>query len=76
MSRLSAAVLLASLCPGLLLAAEQPKPPSSFTQAAQEQVRQSLPFNDRADFERVEKGLIKRPDNLVIKNDDGTIAEW
>lgn len=74
MSRLSAAVLLASLCPGLLLAAEQPKPPSSFTQAAQEQVRQSLPFNDRADFERVEKGLIKRPDNLVIKNDDGTIA--
>lgn len=74
MSRLSAAVLLASLCPGLLLAAEQPKPPSSFTQAAQEQVRQSLPFNDRADFERVEKGLIKRPDNLIIKNDDGTIA--
>ncbi|WP_259753294.1 alkyl/aryl-sulfatase [Pseudomonas sp. GCEP-101] len=74
MSRLSAAVLLASLCPGLLLAAEQPKPPSSFTQAAQEQVRQSLPFNDRADFERVEKGLIKRPDNLVIKNDDGTVA--
>jgi len=74
MSRLSAAVLLASLCPGLLLAAEQPKPPTSFTEAAQEQVRQSLPFNDRADFERVEKGLIKRPENLTIKNDDGTVA--
>ncbi|MDF3867450.1 alkyl sulfatase dimerization domain-containing protein [Pseudomonas denitrificans (nom. rej.)] len=74
MSRLSAAVLLASLCPGLLLAAEQPKPPTSFTQAAQEQVRQSLPFSDRADFDRVEKGLIKRPENLVIKNDDGTVA--
>ncbi|MBB4862592.1 alkyl sulfatase BDS1-like metallo-beta-lactamase superfamily hydrolase [Pseudomonas nitritireducens] len=74
MSRLSAAVLLASLCPGLLLAAEQPKPASTFTEAAQEQVRQSLPFSDRADFERVEKGLIKRPENLVIKNDDGSVA--
>lgn len=74
MSRLSAAVLLASLCPGLLLAAEQPKPPTSFTQAAQDQIRQSLPFSDRADFDRVEKGLIKRPENLVIKNEDGTVA--
>lgn len=74
MSRLSAAVLLASLCPGLLLAAEQPKPPTSFTQAAQEQMRQSLPFSDRADFDRVEKGLIKRPESLVIKNEDGTVA--
>ncbi|MBD9632309.1 alkyl/aryl-sulfatase [Pseudomonas sp. PDM19] len=74
MSRLSAAVLLASLCPGLLVAAEQPKPPTSFTQASQEQVRQSLPFSDRADFDRVEKGLIKRPENLVIKNEDGTVA--
>ncbi|MFR0693469.1 alkyl/aryl-sulfatase [Enterobacterales bacterium AE_CKDN230030158-1A_HGKHYDSX7] len=74
MSRLSAAVLLAGLCPGLLAAAEQPKAPTSFTTAAQEQVRQSLPFSDRADFDRVEKGLIKRPDNLVIKNEDGTVA--
>lgn len=74
MSRLSAAVLVASLCPGLLLAAEQPKPATSFTQAAQEQVRQSLPFSDRADFDRVEKGLIKRPENLTIKNEDGTVA--
>lgn len=74
MSRLSAAVLLAGLCPGLLAAAEQPKPPTTFTEAAQAQVRQSLPFNDRADFDRVEKGLIKRPDNLVIKNDDGSVA--
>ncbi|MDH1007540.1 MBL fold metallo-hydrolase [Pseudomonas nicosulfuronedens] len=74
MSRLSAAVLLAGLCPGLLAAAEQPKAPTSFTTAAQEQVRQSLPFSDRADFDRVEKGLIKRPENLVIKNEDGTVA--
>lgn len=74
MSRLSAAILLAGLCPGLLAAAEQPKPPTPFTQAAQEQVRQTLPFSDRADFDRVEKGLIKRPDNLVIKNEDGSLA--
>ncbi|WP_371233652.1 alkyl/aryl-sulfatase [Pseudomonas sp. QE6] len=74
MSRLSAAVLLASFCPGLLAAAEQPKPPTEFTIAAQQKVRESLPFSDRADFDRVEKGLIKRPENLVIKNDDGSIA--
>lgn len=74
MSRFSAAVLLAGLCPGLLAAAEQPKPPTEFTVASQEKVRQSLPFTDRADFDRVEKGLIKRPDNLVIKNDDGSVA--
>ncbi|WP_152221006.1 alkyl/aryl-sulfatase [Pseudomonas sp. SCB32] len=74
MSRLSAAVLLASLCPGLLAAAEQPKPPTEFTLAAQQKVRESLPFSDRADFDRVEKGLIKRPDNLVIKNEDGSVA--
>ncbi|WP_207887238.1 alkyl/aryl-sulfatase [Pseudomonas sp. 30_B] len=74
MSRLSAAILLASLCPGLLLAAEQPKPPTEFTLAAQQKVRESLPFSDRADFDRVEKGLIKRPENLVIKNEDGSVA--
>lgn len=74
MSRLSAAILLASLCPGLLLAAEQPKPATEFTLAAQQKVRESLPFSDRADFDRVEKGLIKRPENLVIKNEDGSVA--
>ncbi|MCJ1888390.1 MBL fold metallo-hydrolase [Pseudomonas sp. LA21] len=74
MSRLSAAILLASLCPGLLLAAEQPKPPTEFTLAAQQKVRESLPFSDRADFDRVEQGLIKRPENLVIKNEDGSVA--
>ncbi|MEE9100364.1 alkyl sulfatase dimerization domain-containing protein [Pseudomonas nitroreducens] len=74
MSRLSAAVLLASFCPGLLAAAEQPKPPTEFTIAAQQKVRESLPFSDRADFDRVEKGLIKRPENLVIKNEDGSTA--
>lgn len=74
MSRLSAAILLASLCPGLLFAAEQPKPPTSFTIDAQQKVRESLPFSDRSDFDRVEKGLIKRPDNLLIKNEDGSVA--
>ncbi|MCP8464526.1 MBL fold metallo-hydrolase [Pseudomonas sp. ZM23] len=74
MSRLSAAILLASLCPGLLFAAEQPKPPTSFTIDAQQKVREALPFSDRSDFDRVEKGLIKRPDNLLIKNEDGSVA--
>ncbi|MBM7060384.1 MBL fold metallo-hydrolase [Pseudomonas sp. UL073] len=75
MIRLSVAAVLAGLSP-VLLAAEAiaPKPPTSFTVEAQKQVQASLPFNDRADYERAERGLIKRTDHLVIKNDDGSVA--
>nr|WP_187670282.1 alkyl sulfatase dimerization domain-containing protein [Pseudomonas carbonaria] len=72
---MSAAVLLASLCPQLLAAeASDPKQPTPFTVQAQQRVKAELPFADRGDFERVEKGLIKRPENLVIRNEDGSVA--
>lgn len=77
MLRLSAAVLLVGLSPVLLAAddpADAPKPPSAFTVALQQKVRETLPFNDRADFARVEQGLIKRPEQLVIRNEDGSVA--
>ncbi|WP_371365709.1 alkyl/aryl-sulfatase [Pseudomonas sp. QL9] len=77
MMRLSAAVLVAGLSPVLLAAddpADAPKAPSTFTIAAQQKVRESLPFSERADFERVEKGLIKRPPALEIRNEDGSVA--
>ena len=77
MLRLSAAVLLAGLSPVLLAAdapADAPKPPSAFTVALQQKVREALPFSDRADFARVEQGLIKRPEQLVIRNEDGSVA--
>ncbi|MFJ2367254.1 alkyl/aryl-sulfatase [Pseudomonas sp. NPDC087697] len=75
MIRLSTAVLLVSLCPPLMAAdADGTKPPTAFTIAAQQQVKSSLPFEDQSDFDRVDKGLIKRPENLLIKNDDGSVA--
>ncbi|SDH33752.1 alkyl/aryl-sulfatase [Pseudomonas panipatensis] len=77
MIRLSTAILLCGLCPNLMAAdlpADAPKPPSAFTVAAQQKVREALPFADRADFERVDRGLIKRPENLLIKNEDGSVA--
>ncbi|UVE18752.1 MBL fold metallo-hydrolase [Pseudomonas sp. LS44] len=75
MIRLSTAVLLASLSPCLLAAeATDAKQPTSFTLEAQQRVRAELPFSDRADFERAEKGLIKRPEQLLIKNQDGSVA--
>ncbi|MNO57553.1 Metallo-beta-lactamase superfamily protein [compost metagenome] len=75
MIRLSAAIFLASISPSLMAAdVDGPKPPTAFTIQAQKQVKASLPFSDRADFERVEKGLVKRPENLVIRNEDGSVA--
>lgn len=75
MIRLSLAAVLAGLSP-MLLAAEPiaPQPASSFTREAQQRFKASLPFHDRADFERAERGLIKRVDNLEIRNDDGSLA--
>jgi alkyl sulfatase BDS1-like metallo-beta-lactamase superfamily hydrolase len=37
-------------------------------------VRQSLPFNDDLDLELTEKGLIKRPEQLEILDDNGNLV--
>jgi alkyl sulfatase BDS1-like metallo-beta-lactamase superfamily hydrolase len=37
-------------------------------------VKQSLPFNDDLDFELAEKGLIKRPEQLEILDDNGNVV--
>ncbi|MDU4253037.1 alkyl/aryl-sulfatase [Pseudomonas sp.] len=75
MIRRTSLAFVIGLFPGLSAIADvAPKDPSAVTVAAQAKVLQSLPFSDRSDFERVEKGLIKRPENLVIKNEDGSVA--
>ncbi|WP_207887623.1 alkyl/aryl-sulfatase [Pseudomonas sp. 30_B] len=75
MIRRTSLVLIIGLFPGQsVFAGVTPKDPSAVTIAAQAKVLQELPFSDRSDFDRVEKGLIKRPENLVIKNEDGSIA--
>jgi alkyl sulfatase BDS1-like metallo-beta-lactamase superfamily hydrolase len=50
------------------------KPASKYTIAHQEALLESLPFNDKLDFSLVEKGLIKRPEKLSIKDELGNVV--
>jgi len=50
------------------------KPASKYTIAHQEQLLASLPFSDKLDFSLVEKGLIKRPEKVSIKDEQGNIV--
>ncbi|GED97313.1 MBL fold metallo-hydrolase [Gordonia crocea] len=52
----------------------KPKPASEATKAANKKVRDSLPFANRDDFADASRGLVKRPDTLIIKTADGRIA--
>lgn len=46
-------------------------PASSHTESHQQQVRQALPFHNKDDFQRAEKGLIYRAPSLTIKDSTG-----
>jgi len=51
-----------------------PKPASKYTIAHQKEILTSLPFSDNVDFSLAEKGLIKRPKNLTIKDENGNVV--
>ena len=51
-----------------------PKNATATTEAFQANVLATLPFSDTKDFELVEKGLIKRPDQLTIKDQQGNVV--
>lgn len=51
------------------------KPATDATKAANNKVRDSLPFNDRSDFEDAQRNLIAKPDTLTINGADGN-AVW
>ncbi|OBG88896.1 hypothetical protein A5699_15625 [Mycobacterium sp. E802] len=44
------------------------------TKAANRKVAESLPFNDKSDFEDAKRGLIERPETLTIKNANGDVV--
>lgn len=44
------------------------------TKAANQKVLDTLPFNDRSDFEDAKRGLLSRPDTLTIKNANGDVV--
>ncbi|MGO1120659.1 alkyl/aryl-sulfatase [Rhodovibrionaceae bacterium A322] len=50
------------------------KQPSQFTVEIQQQLRDSLPFEDKRDFEESQRGLLAVPDYRQIKKEDGTVA--
>jgi len=50
------------------------KPASKYTIAHQAELLASLPFSDKLDFSLVEKGLIKRPEKLSIKDEQGNVV--
>jgi alkyl sulfatase BDS1-like metallo-beta-lactamase superfamily hydrolase len=51
-----------------------PKPASAATIAANKKVLESLPFNDKQDFEDAQRGLIEAPATLTIKNEKGNVV--
>ena len=50
------------------------KPASEATIAAHEKVLKRLPFENTEDFKLASRGLLKRPDNLVIKDANGPVV--
>ncbi|GIU04957.1 MULTISPECIES: alkyl/aryl-sulfatase [unclassified Shewanella] len=51
-----------------------PKPASEFTKAANEKVLNSLPFNDKEDFDNATRGFLAKPAELTIKNSEGQVV--
>mgnify|MGYP000515719534 CR=1 FL=1 len=73
-------ILISLTCCSLLqpvLAAElnsQSKDASPATKAYQTAVKNSLPFSDTKDFELIDKGLLKRPEAVTIKDDQHNVV--
>ncbi|KAL4914975.1 Metallo-hydrolase/oxidoreductase [Aspergillus aurantiobrunneus] len=53
---------------------DQSRPATQFIISQQEQIRQSLPFDDRRDFVNAEKGLVGRLNLNVVKKDNGDVV--
>ncbi|PWK34984.1 alkyl/aryl-sulfatase [Cupriavidus plantarum] len=50
------------------------KPATAATRAANAAVQRELPFNDRADFDDAQRGLVAKPDKLTIRNAKGDVV--
>ena len=51
-----------------------PKPATAATQAANQKVQQTLPFGDKSDFDDAQRGLIFKPEALIIKDAAGKVV--
>ncbi|WP_234790666.1 alkyl/aryl-sulfatase [Mycolicibacterium wolinskyi] len=59
---------------GALTTDNKPKGATEATKAANQKVLDTLPFNDKADFDDAKRGLVARPDTLTIKDADGNVV--
>ncbi|TXI64140.1 MAG: MBL fold metallo-hydrolase [Mycolicibacterium mageritense] len=59
---------------GALTTDNSVKGASEATKSANKKVLDTLPFNDRSDFEDAKRGLLSRPDTLTIKNENGDVV--
>lgn len=55
-------------------AAVHAAPATEATKAANRTVLEALPFSDRQDFEDAQRGLLRKPDTLVIKKENGDVV--
>ena len=51
-----------------------PKPATAATRAANQNVQQTLPFGDKSDFDDAQRGLIFKPETLIIKDAAGKVV--
>jgi alkyl sulfatase BDS1-like metallo-beta-lactamase superfamily hydrolase len=70
----SLAFAFAAASLSLSIAAAQSNDATPSTRAANEAVLAELPFDDATDFELTQKGLIARPESLVIRNEAGRVV--
>lgn len=49
-------------------------PATKATQTANKEVLNSLPFKDKQDFEDAQRGLIAKPESLIIKGETGNVV--
>lgn len=59
---------------GRLNGDNSPKEASEATRAADQKLRDTLPFDDTADFDDAKRNLIACPDTLTITNADGEVV--
>src|SRR5215813_1932601 len=59
---------------GNLTTDNNPKPASDATKAANKQLLDTLPFDNRSDFDDAQRDLVDRPDTLTIKGADGNVV--
>ena len=66
------ALVILTLSTGAI--ANDSKPASKATIAANQKVLQTLPFNNKEDFENAQRGLIAVQDTVTVKNENGDVV--